>query len=213
MISFRVGICLVFIVTASSKPNATGWAPEQPTRSRQAFMPTFGETTPPIGHVNFCRANAESCRANTDALGRVLLTASRRSQLAGVNDRVNTLIKPATDLDLYGVVEHWTIPKRQGDCEDYVLLKRKLLMDLGWSSSTLLITVVRDERGDGHAVLTVRSTYGDLILDNKHSRILPWALTGYEFIKRQSHRDPEAWVSLTPYGGSTAKAVAAQDQR
>ena len=50
-----------------------------------------------------------------------------------------------TDLDLYGRIEHWTYPAAMGDCEDYVLLKRRLLRERGWPSSALLITVVRDE--------------------------------------------------------------------
>jgi predicted transglutaminase-like cysteine proteinase len=39
------------------------------------------------------------------------------------------------------------------DCEDYVLLKRRMLMQAGWPREALLVTVVRDKKGDGHAVL------------------------------------------------------------
>ena len=39
-------------------------------------------------------------------------------------------------------------------CEDYALLKRHELMQLGWPSSALLMTVVMDESFEGHAVLT-----------------------------------------------------------
>jgi predicted transglutaminase-like cysteine proteinase len=59
-----------------------------------------------------------------------------------------------------------------------------------------LITVVRDEFNEGHAVLTARTDDGDFILDNKTSRIVPWHKTPYFFIKRQSARDPGNWVSL-----------------
>ena len=37
----------------------------------------------------------------------------------------------------------------------------------GWPESKLLITVVRDENNEGHAVLTVRTDEGDFILDNR----------------------------------------------
>ena len=44
-----------------------------------------------------------------------------------------------------------------GDCEDFVLLKRKKLIAGGFSPSDLLITVVRKPDGEGHAVLTLRT--------------------------------------------------------
>ncbi len=44
-----------------------------------------------------------------------------------------------------------------GDCEDYALLKRKMLMQAGWPREALLMTVVRDKKGEGHAVLTVKT--------------------------------------------------------
>ena len=56
--------------------------------------------------------------------------------------------------------------RRGGDCEDYVLLKRKMLMQAGWPRQALLITVVRDEQGDGHAVLTVKTDKGDIACEH-----------------------------------------------
>ncbi len=86
----------------------------------------------------------------------------------------------------------------RGDCEDYALLKRHELMRLGWPSSALLITVVRDERGEGHAVLTARTAGGDLILDNKVNEVRLWSSTPYQFLLRQSWANPQAWMSLAP---------------
>jgi predicted transglutaminase-like cysteine proteinase len=94
------------------------------------------------------------------------------------------------------VADYWTVPRRQGDCEDYVLLKRKRLMALGWPASALLITVVRDERGDGHAVLTARTQQGDFILDNKTDEIKLWYQAGYRFVMRPSYLNPRVWLSL-----------------
>ncbi len=103
---------------------------------------------------------------------------------------------PVTDQDLYGQVEMWTYPAGKGDCEDYVLLKRRMLIERGWPESTLLITVVRDENNEGHAVLTVRTDSGDLVLDNKRQDIVRWTETPYTFIKQQSDRNPLVWISL-----------------
>ena len=102
-----------------------------------------------------------------------------------------------TDLEHWGVVERWSYPDDgYGDCEDYVLLKRRMLIQAGWPRQALLITVVRDKRGDGHAVLTVKTDKGEFILDNQHEEILLWSETSYRFVKRQSQTDPNVWVSL-----------------
>jgi predicted transglutaminase-like cysteine proteinase len=94
----------------------------------------------------------------------------------------------------------------------------KRLVESRWPASALLITVVKDEFGEGHAVLTVRTDRGDLILDNKRSEIMPWHETGYFFIKRQSARDPLQWVSLIPQdstptvSASGTKNIATEDE-
>jgi predicted transglutaminase-like cysteine proteinase len=160
---------------------------------------------PPIGWVQFCQDRPWECRAEPSEPRDIELTPVARQELERVNRFVNERIQPLTDLDQYGVIEKWTYPESgYGDCEDYVLLKRRMLIQLGWPREALLITVVRDRKGDGHSVLTVRTTRGELILDNQNERILPWADTGYQFTKRQSQHDPNVWVSLgdqrpTPY--------------
>ena len=77
-----------------------------------------------------------------------------------------------------------------------MLLKRRMLMQAGWPREALLITVVRDKKGDGHAVLTVKTDKGEFILDNQEAQVLLWSDTGYRFVKRQSQTDPNIWVSL-----------------
>jgi predicted transglutaminase-like cysteine proteinase len=125
-----------------------------------------------------------------------------------INDWVNEAIEPMTDLEHWGVPERWNYPDdRYGDCEDYVLLKRRMLMEAGWPRQALLITVVRDKRGDGHAVLTVRTDRGDFILDNQNEEILLWSATGYRFVKRQSQSDPNAWVALGDHRPAPATAT------
>jgi predicted transglutaminase-like cysteine proteinase len=109
-----------------------------------------------------------------------------------------------TDLELYGKVEYWNYPTSgKGDCEDYVLLKRRMLIERGWPESTLLITVVRDENGEGHAVLTARTDAGDLVLDNKRQDIVRWTDTPYIYVKQQSEGNPLVWASLMPSGDSS----------
>lgn len=87
-----------------------------------------------------------------------------------------------------------------------VLLKRRLLVKAGWPQGALLITIV-EEHGQNrtrHAVLTVRSDRGEMILDNQTPEILFWYETNYRYLSRQSATDPNVWVS---FGAEQAKPV------
>ncbi len=160
------------------------------------FMRVYGETRPPHGFVRFCASNEAECLPGKLQNSRFEATADRLAELDAVNRQINRQIEAATDLDVYGQTEFWAIPKTRGDCEDYALLKRQRLIKAGWPIGALLITVVYDERGDGHAVLTARMSHGDVVLDNKHDDIKPWNKTGYTFLMRQSYIDPKVWLSL-----------------
>ncbi|MDX2258586.1 MAG: transglutaminase-like cysteine peptidase [Hyphomicrobiaceae bacterium] len=160
------------------------------------FMKVFGPAQPPYGFVRFCDAEPAHCHAAMLAQERFFASPERLSELDAVNRSVNASITPLTDEEIFGVAEFWTIPTTVGDCEDYVLLKRKILIDKGWPASALLITVVRDEAGDGHAVLTARTAQGDFVLDNKVAEVKLWHATPYDFVMRQSYVNPRVWVSL-----------------
>jgi predicted transglutaminase-like cysteine proteinase len=192
------GTLAVFVVASAANAQLnSGWAaPAAPGPS--PFLGIFGETTAPIGWIDFCRRNAAECRSSPQAPRDAAVDRARWAELAQVNRSVNAAIAPATDREIYGVDEHWAYPTAgRGDCEDYALLKRRILIDRGWPESALLITVVRDHAGDGHAVLTVRTSEGDVVLDNVHDDVLPWHRTGYRFIKRQSQWAPNIWVALS----------------
>jgi len=163
----------------------------------RAFAPVYGQTLPPMGFVEFCEREPQECRPLGGTAERVGLTASRWRLLRQVNELVNVKVAPVSDLDLHNVPEYWGYPDRAGDCEDYVLLKKRYLEGLGFSAEALLITVVLDEVGEGHAVLMVRTDKGDFVLDNRRDTILRWAETHYQFLKRQSQEDPNVWVALT----------------
>jgi predicted transglutaminase-like cysteine proteinase len=151
----------------------------------------------PIGWVEFCVEYKPECKTKPSMPRDVVLTPKAWADMVKVNSWVNDNIKPITDLEHWGVVERWNYPDDgYGDCEDYVLLKRRMLMRAGWPREALLITVVRDKKGDGHAVLTVKTNRGEFILDNQEAQILPWNKTGYHFVKRQSQSDPNVWVTL-----------------
>ncbi len=159
-------------------------------------MKTGALTSQPIGHFEFCKINVEECRIHS--LGVAALAASQKTMklVVTVNIQVNAAIRPATDLEIYGKDEVWAYPVTAGDCEDYVLLKRRILMNKGISPANLLITVVRKRDGEGHAVLTVRTQKGDYILDNLTDDVLAWEDTDYRYLKRQSTEHTGQWVDI-----------------
>ena len=162
-----------------------------------AFVQTVGGTTSiPVGHAEFCRSRPEECGANANAVAAVSLDEGLWQQLLTVNAGINQAIIPVTDQDLSQVAEFWTYPTGYGDCEDYVLAKRRELINAGWPASALLISVVKQANGEGHAVLLVRTDRGDLVLDNQVGTVDLWSQTPYKFIKRQSQANAGQWVDM-----------------
>ncbi len=172
-----------------------------------SFQKEFGKSLPPIGFVKFCAANPGECKNVGRRVQRVAVTQNMWAKLQSVNATINGSIAPVSDAELYGEAEFWTYPVDAGDCEDYLLLKKRQLEKLGFDSGALLITVVLDEKNEGHAVLTVATEQGDYVLDNRRNDILLWADTGYTFLKRQSQKDPRAWVALTDVQQPTPKVA------
>lgn len=155
------------------------------------------ETTIPIGWLGFCAEEPAECAQKSPAGATLHLTSKRVDVINRVNRWVNASIQPVTDARQWGREDRWSYPDNgRGDCEDYALLKRRMLLEEDFPLQSLLITVVRNKRGEGHAVLMVRTDHGDFILDNLNDDVIPWAKTGYHFVKRQSEHDPNVWFKL-----------------
>ena len=197
-------VALALPVTASADPAPTG---RQNDRT-SPYMRVFGVSQPPYGFVKFCDRDPDECRQGAPEEQRFSAKPDRLSELDAVNRAVNHEIEAATDLEIYGQTEYWTIPTTRGDCEDYALLKRKRLIARGWPISSLRMTVVRDERGEGHAVLTARTMQGDFILDNKVDEVKLWNRTPYEFVMRQSYLNTRIWMSLDPKEANSSLPLA-----
>lgn len=168
----------------------------QASASPAAVMRVIGKANPPIGHYEFCQTYQSECQPTSLDNGPMKLTEERWKTMLDVNYTVNTTITPMTDMEIYGVEERWAYPTTVGDCEDFVLLKRKMLMNKGFSASNLLITVVLQPNGEGHAVLTVRTDRGDFVLDNMRNKVMNWSETEYTYLKRQDTANPGRWVKI-----------------
>lgn len=191
---------LVLLVSTLASPMAEAGeqAPFEAQDKSSPYLRVFGVTQPPHGFVDFCNREPAECRDGKLEESRIQGTTEQLAELDRINRKINRDILPISDLELYGVAEYWTIPKDKGDCEDYALLKRQLLMKAGWPASALLMTVVLDEKGEGHAVLTARTTRGDYVLDNKTDDLKLWNKTPYRFVMRQSYLSVKVWMSLDP---------------
>jgi predicted transglutaminase-like cysteine proteinase len=171
--------------------------------------PTFGVARPLPAWSALCERLPSECAVDQSEPERIALDAQTWSLLLRVNALVAKRVAPTEDMDHWGVPDRWDFAEDgKGDCEDYALLKRRLLAEAGLPRRAMRMTVVIDEAKVGHAVLTVLTDKGDLVLDNKDSRILPWARTGYEFVKRESTY-ATGWVALRPDVGVGGVPMAA----
>lgn len=154
-------------------------------------------TSVPFGWVDFCARYEGECGGERLPAVDINWSQRARQDVARVNLWVNAHIAPLSDEDHWNLVDRWDYPlDGKGDCEDYALLKRKLLIDMGYPRQALLMTVVKDQHQEGHALLTVRTNDGEFALDNLNDEVKPWADTSYRFVKRQSQEDPNVWVML-----------------
>jgi predicted transglutaminase-like cysteine proteinase len=170
-------------------------------------------TSVPYGWVDFCGRRPEECELGKLKPLDVRLTKSSWAQLDRINKRVNDAIEPITNLAHWGTtLDHWDYPvDGKGDCKVYALYKRKLLIDAGFPRQALLMTVVRDLEGEGHAILTVKTDRGEFVLDNLTDEIRPWDTNGYAYIKRQAQDDPNVWLDLGGVRGLPRTAQARAD--
>jgi len=178
----------------------------EPKLPSASFAEVGAPTSIPYGWVDFCGRRPEECNLGKLTPRDIHLTPSVWATLAKINAFANAEIEPISNLDHWGtMLDHWDYPTDgKGDCKVYALFKRKQLVDQGFPRQALLMTIVRDQDGEGHAILTVKTDRGDFVLDNLTDEILPWDGTGYRFIKRQAQDDPNVWLAMT--GAATSVA-------
>lgn len=178
------GILSVFQPTSVSAPDLR-------------YAAVGSRTSTPYGWADFCTRYKGECDGERLPAVDIGWNARARQDIQRVNLWVNSHVAPVSDQDHWSLVDRWDYPlDGRGDCEDYALLKRKLLIDMGYPRQALLMTVVKDANEEGHALLTVRTNAGEFALDNLSDEAKPWAATGYRYVKRQSQEDPNIWVAV-----------------
>jgi predicted transglutaminase-like cysteine proteinase len=183
------------VVVVAMMASAAAAASELP----HASYATLGDgTSVPYGWVDFCGRQPQECNQPVLKAVDLNLTAETWQILDRINKHVNHTIQPLSNFAHWGtMLDHWDYPTDgKGDCKIYALYKRKLLMQAGLPRQALLMTIVRDLHGEGHAILTVKTNKGEFTLDNLTDEIRPWNATGYHFLKRQSQENPNVWLSI-----------------
>lgn len=100
----------------------------------------------------------------------------KKTQLKKVNDYANRALY-IVDPENWGVKDYWASPRqffaKNGDCEDYAILKFLTLRALGWKNEDLRILVVRDMNLKiAHAILGVIQKKKLYILDNQMTLVV-----------------------------------------
>lgn len=161
------------------------------------FAAVGGETSIPYGWVDFCQRYQGECQDDERMPQDIELSQAAFRKIQRVNAFVNKSITPVADQDHWGVVDQWDYASDgKGDCEEYALMKRRLLIEEGFPRQAVLLTVVKEKNGDGHAVLTIKTNRGEFVLDNLTDALRPWTSTPYRFVKRQSQQNQNSWVAI-----------------
>ncbi|MGB3313792.1 MAG: transglutaminase-like cysteine peptidase [Albidovulum sp.] len=173
-------------------------APEAAQPQSTSHIVARKAITAPQGATALCRDHAWACRTTG---GGSLPDRSVLKVAGQVNSMVNRRVRSVSDRQQYGLEEVWALPTRRGgDCEDFALLKKKELIAAGMRPQDLLIATVLDRNRGSHAVLVLRTSSGDYVLDNLRNRIMPWRETGYSFIRMQNPQRPNRWVAVLAGG-------------
>ncbi|MEV4609863.1 transglutaminase-like cysteine peptidase [Neorhizobium sp. LMR1-1-1.1] len=186
-VSSALGV--TFATNAYAGP-AAGFARPLRLAPPNQFITTTTYTLAPFAFVRFCKDNRSNCDVGRgDA--EVTLTPTLRAELLRINSTVNRTIVPKNDDD-----DVWAQDVTAGDCEDFALTKRHQLIKAGWPTRSLRIAVAKTRAGEGHAVLVVRTSEGDLVLDNRTSAVRTWNQTDLNWIKIQSGDNPRLWYEI-----------------
>jgi predicted transglutaminase-like cysteine proteinase len=152
------------------------------------FAPTIQTAAiTPLSMQYFCAQNRRECRGGGSS--QISMTPDLLAVLKQVNVHVNRAIRPQTDAS-----DTWSLNPTAGDCEDYVLSKRSMLIKNGVSAGALRIAYTHTRRGEPHAVLVVRTNQGDYVLDNLNNAVKTLRASGYN-IRSMSSSDPTRWTA------------------
>ncbi|MGV8832910.1 MAG: transglutaminase-like cysteine peptidase [Devosia sp.] len=176
---------LTMAVTVFSAGSAFGYA--NPRSVVSAELGTQYAAITPLAMQFFCAKNKSECASSSR--GQVTMSPNLMAMLKTTNIQVNRAIRPKRDL-----ADVWELNPKSGDCEDYVLSKRSALIRQGVAAGALRIAYTHTRRGEPHAVLVVKTSQGDFVLDNMNNTVKTLRASGY-IIRSMSSKNPNRWVA------------------
>ena len=169
------------------------YAAEQATAPSGAFLKEAQNVLAPLQFVKFCMNNPAECEPSSSE-AQLPARDEAFAMLAEVNATANQSIHPqAKSTDL--ILARWAISPASGDCNDYAVTKRHMLIARGLPASALRLAVVYAPAG-GHLVLVARLQDGDYILDNLAAEVRKWGAVDYQWVSMESGENPRFWVSI-----------------
>ena len=163
-----------------------------PMREQVAHIKVARPTLAPFGFVSYCVRNADDCQ-ELSGPGSVKWTHALLRELRRVNYKVNRSLRPRNEA---AGKDQWRADVGSGDCEDYVLTKRRELIRRGFPVNAMRIAVVKTPNNVGHAVLVVSTSRGDIVLDNRTNSIVNWYETDLSWVMIQSGGNPLFWSEV-----------------
>ena len=160
--------------------------------SNKAFMAEKGRTLAPFPHVAFCLKYPDQCEDKGGG-AVVTLDAKNQAMIDGVNSAINSAIVSREDPARTGT---WEINPPAGDCNDYAVSKRSELIEGGLPERAVRLAIGMTPEGIGHTVVVIRTTNGDMVIDNRNYDIKRWDRTDLAWLKVQSSANPKLWDSL-----------------
>lgn len=190
-----VALCAVGATSPVNARSTKTW--EDGLATSPVYARPLKPANAPAGYTEFCDNNPDECAPDLGGANIIRLDERLYGLIAKINHEINHGLTEVSDVEHFNVADRWTLPiDGKGDCEDFQLKKRHDLIALGFPPQALMMSVVRDENDEGHAVLIVRTDRGDLVLDNRTDMIRDWTAAPYEFVKRQSQENPMIWVYI-----------------
>ncbi|SHH47693.1 Predicted transglutaminase-like cysteine proteinase [Marivita hallyeonensis] len=149
------------------------------------FLPIAGVETAPGPYQTFCDKVPDACVLDGEDV--IEWTDALYDSLSAINAEVNREIRFVPDQERLGVEERWDFPvEGVGDCEDFVLEKRRRLIDLGVPSAALTCGIaVHQVQLFPHAVLLVETSIGTFVLDNLEDEVMCWDALPYLYLLRE----------------------------
>jgi predicted transglutaminase-like cysteine proteinase len=153
----------------------------------------------PFAYTEFCLHYKNECKVERRRMvfrgGRVRMDYRRWAELAIVNTKVNSSIRPERNEGGL-MAEKWLINPKSGDCNDYAVSKRHELIKRGWSARNVLLSEVVTSWGEHHLVVVVRTRQGDLVLDNLAQQVRVWSQTPYQWVRIQRPDSERLWSTI-----------------